>query len=49
MRILVFGKSGQVATELARQADVIALGRDEADLSDPRPAPRRSGRMRPRP
>ena len=35
MRILVFGKSGQVATELARQADVIALGRDEADLSDP--------------
>jgi hypothetical protein len=36
MRILVFGKSGQVATELARQADVIALGRDEADLSRPR-------------
>jgi dTDP-4-dehydrorhamnose reductase len=35
MRILVFGKSGQVATELARQADVTALGRDEADLSDP--------------
>lgn len=35
MRLLVFGKTGQVATELARQADVIALGRDEADLSDP--------------
>jgi dTDP-4-dehydrorhamnose reductase len=35
MRILVFGKSGQVATELASQADVTALGRDEADLSDP--------------
>jgi dTDP-4-dehydrorhamnose reductase len=33
--ILVFGKTGQVATELQRQADVTALGRDEADLSDP--------------
>ena len=33
--ILVFGKSGQVATELQRQADVTALGRDQADLSDP--------------
>ena len=35
MRILVFGKTGQVATELSRQADVIALDRDAADLSDP--------------
>lgn len=35
MRILVFGRSGQVATELQRQADVIALGRAEADLADP--------------
>lgn len=35
MKILVFGKTGQVATELQRQADVIALGRDQADLSDP--------------
>ncbi len=35
MKILVFGKTGQVATELQRQADVIALGRDLADLSDP--------------
>ncbi len=36
MSILVFGKTGQVATELQRQsADVIALGRDQADLSDP--------------
>lgn len=35
MNILVFGKTGQVATELQRQADVIALGRNEADLSDP--------------
>ncbi len=33
--ILVFGKSGQVATELQRQADVVALGRDMADLTDP--------------
>lgn len=33
--ILVFGKTGQVATELQRQADVVALGRDQADLSDP--------------
>ncbi len=33
--ILVFGKTGQVATELQRQAEVIALGRDQADLSDP--------------
>lgn len=35
MKTLVFGKTGQVATELQRQADVIALGRDDADLSDP--------------
>lgn len=31
--ILVFGKSGQVATELARQGDVLCLGRDLCDLS----------------
>ena len=35
MKILVFGKTGQVATELQARADVVALGRDEADLSDP--------------
>ena len=35
MRILVFGKTGQVATELQLQADVVALGRDSADLSNP--------------
>jgi len=35
MRILVFGKTGQVATELQRQAPVTALGRDQADLSNP--------------
>jgi dTDP-4-dehydrorhamnose reductase len=33
--ILVFGKSGQVATELQHSGDVLALGRDQADLSDP--------------
>lgn len=33
--IIVFGKRGQVATELQRQADVVALGRDQADLSHP--------------
>ena len=35
--ILVFGKTGQVATELARQAGarVLCLSREEADLSDP--------------
>ena len=36
MTLLVFGKTGQVATELARLApDALYLGRDEADLSDP--------------
>lgn len=33
--ILVFGKTGQVALELQRQREVTALGRDQADLSDP--------------
>ena len=33
--ILVFGKTGQVATELPSHKDVIALGRDQADLSVP--------------
>ena len=35
MKILVFGKTGQVALELQRQADVTALDRMQADLSDP--------------
>lgn len=39
MKVLVFGKTGQVATELVRRAgpglQVTALGRDTADLSDP--------------
>ena len=33
--ILVSGKTGQVATELQRLGDVVALGRDQADLADP--------------
>ena len=33
--ILVFGKTGQVATELQRLSGVTALGRDKVDLSDP--------------
>ena len=33
--ILVFGKTGQVATELQFHKDVIAIGRDHADLSIP--------------
>lgn len=33
--ILVFGKTGQVAIELQRLANVTALGREESDLSDP--------------
>ena len=32
---LVFGRTGQVATELQRLAYVMALGRDQVDLSDP--------------
>jgi dTDP-4-dehydrorhamnose reductase len=39
MKVLVFGKTGQVATELQRQAPVlasiIALGRADADLENP--------------
>jgi len=33
--VLVFGRTGQVASELRTLADVTALGRDGADLSDP--------------
>lgn len=35
MNILVFGKTGQVAQELAPLAGVHCVGREEADLSDP--------------
>lgn len=35
MSLLVFGKTGQLAIELQRHGKVEALGRDQADLSDP--------------
>ncbi|WP_306113049.1 MULTISPECIES: dTDP-4-dehydrorhamnose reductase [unclassified Roseovarius] len=35
MTILVFGKNGQVATELAPLQDVLCLDREQADLTDP--------------
>lgn len=35
MTLLVFGRTGQVARELQARADVLALGRDRADLSAP--------------
>lgn len=34
MTLVVFGRTGQVATELSRLNDVRVVGRDEADLSD---------------
>ena len=35
MKVLVFGKTGQVATELAQFDGVTCIGRDQADLTDP--------------
>lgn len=35
MKVLVFGKTGQVAQELAKFDGVSCLGRDQADLTDP--------------
>ena len=35
MTILVFGKTGQVATELCAAPEVMALGRADADLTHP--------------
>ncbi len=35
MKILVFGKTGQVATELAARANVVTLRREDADFADP--------------
>ncbi|MZR13819.1 dTDP-4-dehydrorhamnose reductase [Maritimibacter sp. DP07] len=36
MRLLVFGQTGQVATELARRApEAVFLGREQADLANP--------------
>ena len=36
MTVLVFGRTGQVGGELARRPGVTALGREDADLADPR-------------
>lgn len=47
MTILVFGKTGQVATELRARADVMALGRDRADLSAPDACAAAIGQIRP--
>ena len=33
--ILIFGRTGQLAKELRGLADVVTLGRDVVDLSDP--------------
>lgn len=35
LKLLVIGRTGQLATELRRRADVTCLGRAEADLTDP--------------
>ncbi len=35
MKILVFGRSGQVANELAKYPETICLGRADADFTDP--------------
>ena len=48
MSVLVFGKSGQVATELRRLGDVLALGRDMADLGEPAACAAAITRHRPR-
>ena len=46
--ILVFGKTGQVATELQSHKDVIAIGRDQADLSVPATCTEAIRRYKPR-
>jgi len=48
MTLLMFGKTGQVATEAARRAEVIALGRDAADLRQPAHCARAIHAHRPR-
>ena len=46
--ILVFGKTGQVATELQSHKDVIAIGRNQADLSVPTTCTQAIRRYKPR-
>ena len=46
--ILVFGQSGQIARELQSHKDVIAVGRDQADLSSPTTCTEAIRRYKPR-
>lgn len=46
--ILVFGKTGQVATELQALADVTTLSRDQVDLVDPQTCAEVIHKLRPR-
>ena len=46
--ILVFGKTGQIAIELQSHKDVIAIGRDQADLSKPSQCAEAIRRYKPR-
>ena len=46
--ILVFGKTGQVATELQSHKEVFAIGRDQADLSVPTTCAEAIRRYKPR-
>ncbi len=48
MTLLVFGRSGQLARELQRRGEVLALGRDEADLADPAACAARIAEIGPR-
>ncbi|WP_010141096.1 sugar nucleotide-binding protein, partial [Oceanicola sp. S124] len=45
--VLVFGRSGQLAIELARRAQVTCMGQETADLSRPGAAARAIGALRP--
>ncbi|RMH49600.1 MAG: dTDP-4-dehydrorhamnose reductase [Alphaproteobacteria bacterium] len=45
--VLVFGRTGQLARELARHDRVLCLGRDAADLADPAAAAARIAEIRP--
>ncbi len=47
MTVLVFGKTGQVARELAHYSDVRCLDRAEADLSKPAQCGRIIRRLKP--
>ena len=48
MTLLVFGRTGQLARELQRRGEVLALGRNEADLTDPAACAAQIARIGPR-